>query len=100
MDPFTTRHPQDSVVSDSLRPGKHSVGDKDPSRSSAPDSDTHYPIHSATGVDLTLLRHNLNLTPTQRWQQNFQALRLVESLRESGRALRACSAAPAGPAQS
>jgi hypothetical protein len=40
------------------------------------------------GIDLTLLRHNLTLTPTQRVEQLAQLLELAEEARRSGRALR------------
>jgi hypothetical protein len=48
-----------------------------------------YQVQSESGVDLTLLKENLRLTPTERWQKNFRALELVEAFREAGRARRA-----------
>ena len=50
-----------------------------------------YEVYSESGIDLTLLRRNLTLTPTERWEQNFQALRTVEAFREAGRARRAAN---------
>ncbi len=43
------------------------------------------PVYSESGVDLTLLRKNLALTVTQRWEKNFQALKTVQAMREAGR---------------
>ena len=43
-----------------------------------------YTVHSETGVDLALLRSNLKLTATERWEQNARALELVEAFREAG----------------
>lgn len=37
----------------------------------------------AYGVDLSLLAHNLSLTPTERAQAMESALRLIEDLREA-----------------
>ena len=52
-------------------------------------------VYSESGVDLTLLRKNLKLTATQRWEKNFQALKIVETMREAGRARRNRNAAQA-----
>ena len=46
------------------------------------------PVYSESGVDLTLLKKNLKLTVTQRWEKNFQALKTVKVMREAGRARR------------
>ena len=51
------------------------------------------PVYSESGVDLTLLRKNLKLTATQRWEKNFQALKIVNAMREAGRARRNRNAA-------
>ena len=57
-------------------------------------------VYSDSGVDLTLLRHNLRLTPTERWEQNFRALTMRDAFREAGRARRARTAAtPDRPAR-
>src|SRR5437867_2669152 len=45
-------------------------------------------VQSESGVDLTLLRHNLHLTVTARWEQHFRALRMVEAFREAGQVRR------------
>jgi hypothetical protein len=45
-------------------------------------------VYSESGVDLTLLKKNLKLTVTQRWEKNFQALKTVQAMREAGRARR------------
>ena len=50
-------------------------------------------VYSESGVDLTLLRKNLALTVTQRWEKNFQALKTVKAIREAGRARRDRNAA-------
>ena len=52
-------------------------------------------VYSESGVDLTLLRKNLALTVTQRWEKNFQALKTVKAMREAGRARRNGDAAQA-----
>lgn len=44
-----------------------------------------YQVYSESGVDLTLLRENLKLTPTERLRRHLQALKSVESLAESSR---------------
>jgi hypothetical protein len=49
-------------------------------------------VQSESGVDLTLLRHNLHLTVTERWEQHFRALRMVEAFREAGRVRRSSPA--------
>lgn len=51
-------------------------------------------VHSESGVDLSLLRHNLNLTVTERWEQNRQALKAVEAFREAGNARRRSNPPP------
>jgi elongation factor P--beta-lysine ligase len=58
-----------------------------------------YQVYSESGVDLTLLRERLKLTVTERWEQNFQALELVEAFREAGRAKRARDLATADRSQ-
>jgi hypothetical protein len=64
------------------------------------DSDTYFRVvgvYSESGVDLSLLRERLTLIVTERWQRNFDALRVVEAFREAGRARRTeCSAAARG----
>lgn len=37
------------------------------------------------GVDLSLIEHNLSLTPQERLEQYFQFMRFVEVMREAGR---------------
>ena len=41
------------------------------------------------GVDITLLRENLKLTPQQRFEKMERAIRDIEELREVGRKYRA-----------
>ena len=54
-----------------------------------------YQVYSENGVDLTLLRQNLKLVVTARWEQNLRALEVVEAFREAGRVRRARTAATA-----
>jgi hypothetical protein len=56
-----------------------------------------YQVYSESGVDLTLLRHNLKLTVTQRWEQHARALKMVQAFRE---AVRVRSDSPAPPVKS
>jgi hypothetical protein len=46
----------------------------------------NYQVYSDTGVDLTLLRENLNRTPEERLAHNAKIVKFVDALRESGRA--------------
>jgi hypothetical protein len=52
-----------------------------------------YQVYSESGVDLTLLRRNLKLTVTERWEQHARALRMVEAFRKAAR-VRSDSPAP------
>lgn len=54
-----------------------------------------YQVYSESGVDLTLLRRNLKLTVTERWEENRRALKAVEAFQEAGNARRRSPAAPA-----
>ena len=56
----------------------------------------NYRVYSESGIDVTLLKRNLGLTPTERWQQNFEALRTVKALREAGDARRTPNTARPG----
>jgi len=48
----------------------------------------NYQVYSDSGVDITLLRRNLELSVTQRWQHHQAALAAVETFREAGRVRR------------
>jgi len=54
-----------------------------------------YQVYSESGVDLTLLQHNLKLTVTQRWEQHARALKMMEAFQEAGRARSRTTATPA-----
>ena len=60
----------------------------------------NYPIFSESGVDLTLLKRNLALTPTERWEENFRAVQMMEAFQEAGRVERARIAQAAKSEQS
>lgn len=66
-----------------------------------PDSVPTDPIERAIwyGIDLTQLRENLRLTPTERLEKHQRALEAVEALRKAGREHRARTT-PATPARS
>ena len=50
---------------------------------------THsYGDQDENGVDLSLLRANLKLTPTERWRKHQRALRLALEVRRAGEAAR------------
>ncbi|HUY36811.1 MAG TPA: hypothetical protein VMV69_29020 [Pirellulales bacterium] len=53
-----------------------------------------YQVYSESGVDLTLLKRRLAMTPTERWEENSQALHMVEAFREAGRVRRAANPSP------
>jgi len=45
----------------------------------------YFPEQDANGIDLTLIRANLRLTPAQRMEKHDRALRFMLELRRSGR---------------
>ena len=45
----------------------------------------NYQVYSESGIDLTLLRENLKLTVTQRWERNQRAIEFVEGFRKARR---------------
>jgi hypothetical protein len=47
-----------------------------------------YQVYSESGIDLTLLRRNLQRSITELWQQNCDALPFLEEMQRSGRARR------------
>ena len=51
---------------------------------------------AASGVDVSLLRDRLRLTVTERWERNFEALKLVEAFRKADHARRAADPQSAG----
>ncbi len=53
-----------------------------------------YQVYSESGIDLTLLKRRLAMTPTERWEENSQALQMVEAFREAGRVRRAANPSP------
>jgi hypothetical protein len=56
-----------------------------------------YQVYSESGVDLTLLRENLKLTVTERWEANAQSLETVEAFRKASRDQRPADPAIARP---
>jgi hypothetical protein len=50
-----------------------------------------YGEHSESGVDLSLIRSNLRLTPTQRLEKHRQAMLAVMEVRSAGEELRSHS---------
>ena len=55
-----------------------------------------YQVYSESGIDLTLLRRNLELSPTERVERGLSAAAFANVLLEAGRASRAKQSIPNG----